>query len=523
MSILSRGALKAELLQKLGRSFSKGWLSARNLLASGSWSLHSESVFAFSHPKHDSSELTLSFASHSASRNPKSASSPSSFGLSDSHSALRNPKSASYPLRKICVLGLGYIGLPTAAVLAMSGLKVLGVDVNPSVIQTLSHGKLHIEEPGLGKLVEEAFKSERMSVAGEPQPADAFIICVPTPLTAEKTADLSYVVSASEAIVPYLRAGNLVIIESTIPPGTSRDVVAPILERSGIDVGSADSEIHLVHCPERVIPGQVIREITSNDRVIGGMSYVAAERARELYGLFVEGEMHLTDATTAEMVKLMENTFRDVNIALANELARISETLRLNAWEIVDLANHHPRVHLHRPGPGVGGHCLPIDPWFIVEKAAGRAQLISTARNVNDGQPVMVAQLVQEMLAGIKSPRVVLLGEAYKENVDDARESPTRALVPLLEGNGIEVIILDPHTRHGSWNAKETTEAFVNTDLIVLMCAHAEFLQLDAERVGSRMRNRFFLDTRGAFSFDEWRAAGFSCRLLGDGRSMANQ
>ncbi|MFC2108290.1 nucleotide sugar dehydrogenase [Candidatus Bipolaricaulota bacterium] len=426
-------------------------------------------------------------------------------------------------MRKICVLGLGYIGLPTAAVLATSGLDVVGVDTDSSVLQTLRRGELHIEEPGLRTMVEAASKSGRLSLEEKPEPADTFIICVPTPLTTEKTADLSYVVSASEAIVPHLRAGNLVIVESTIPPGTSRDLVAPILEKSGLTVGPGHHEILLVHCPERVIPGQVVREIISNDRVIGGTSHTAAERAQELYSRFVEGELHLTDATTAEMVKLIENTFRDVNIALANELARVSEMLGLNAWEIIDLANHHPRVHLHHPGPGVGGHCLPIDPWFIVEKASGQAQLIQTARSVNDGQPALVAKLVQETLVGIDRPRVVLLGEAYKENVDDARESPTRDLVPLLEANGIEVMILDPHTRRGSWKAGEIDVACQNADLVVLMCAHSEFLELEAESIGSRMRNRLLLDTRAALNLDTWRASGFSCRLLGNGRRITDQ
>ena len=447
----------------------------------------------------------------------------SSLGLPSSHSAFRNPKSASSPLLKVCVLGLGYIGLPTAAVLATSGLDVVGVDTNANVLETLRRGELHIEEPGLRTVVEAATESGHLSFSDTPEAADAFIICVPTPLTSEKTADLSYVVSASEGIVPCLRPGNLVIIESTIPPGTTRDLVAPILERSGIDVGSADSDIHLVHCPERVIPGQVIREITSNDRVIGGTSHAASERARDLYAQFVEGKLHLTDATTAEMVKLMENTFRDVNIALANELARVSETLGLNAWEIIDLANHHPRVHLHRPGPGVGGHCLPIDPWFIVEKASGQAQLIRTARNVNDGQPALVAKLVQEMLVGIDHPRIVLLGEAYKENVDDPRESPTRALAPLLATNGIEVLIVDPYTQSGSWKAGGIDAACEQADLLVLMCAHSEFLGLKAESIGSRMRNRLLLDTRAALNLGAWRSAGFACRLLGNGRCTASQ
>lgn len=446
----------------------------------------------------------------------------SSFDPPASYSAIRNPESASSPLRKICVLGLGYIGLPTAAVLATSGLEVVGVDTNPKVVETLRRGELHIEEPGLRMLLEAAQRSGRLTIADRPEPADAFIICVPTPLAAEKKADLSYVASASEGIVSCLRPGDLVIIESTIPPGTTRDLVSPILERSGIPVGEGKNELLLVHCPERVIPGQVMREIISNDRVIGGTSHAASERARDLYSRFVEGDLHLTDATTAEMVKLIENTFRDVNIALANELARVSEMLGLNVWEIIDLANHHPRVNLHRPGPGVGGHCLPIDPWFIVEKASGQAQLVSTARNVNDRQPAFVAQIIQSMIVGIDCPRVVLLGEAYKENVDDSRESPTTKLIPLLEASSIEAVIVDPYTRCGSWNAGGIKAAAENADLLVLMCAHSEFLELDAESIGSHMRNRLLLDTRAALDLDAWRTVGFTCRLLGNGHRTAS-
>jgi len=421
-------------------------------------------------------------------------------------------------IHRVCVVGLGYIGLPTAAVLATSGFEVVGVDNNPEVVEALQRGELHIQEPGLRTLVEAARSSGRLSIARALEHADAFIVCVPTPLTPERTADLSCVISASEAIVPCLQAGDLVIIESTIPPGTTQEVVAPILERSGLVVGSGGDGLLLVHCPERVIPGQIVREIISNDRLIGGTSRMAAERACELYGRFAEGQLLITDAATAEFVKLVENTFRDVNIALVNELARVSEMLGLDVREVIELANHHPRVRLHQPGPGVGGHCLPIDPWFIVEKAAGQAELIGTARRVNDGQPEYVAWLVRRMLAGVDQPRVVLLGAAYKEDVDDTRESPTARTAPLLEAEGIEVRVVDPHTQREEWSKERLLNASKGADLVVLMCAHAEFLALDADSIGSVMRSRNLLDTRAALNLELWRSAGFTCHVLGNGR-----
>ena len=268
--------------------------------------------------------------------------------------------------QKICVLGLGYIGLPTASTFATHNLQVIGVDVNPEVVETLRGGRLHIQEPGLRNVVQEALRSGNLEIHSSPKPADAFIIAVPTPFYDDKRADMRFVISAAEAIVPFLKPGNLVVLESTSPPRTTVDLVAPILEKSGLKAGS---DFLLGYSPERVLPGQILRELIENARVIGGINLKSAEAGRDLYSVFVRGEIRLTDATTAEMVKLMENTYRDVNIAISNEFAHLSDRFGIDVWEAISIANLHPRVNILSPGPGVGGHCISVDPWFLVEAA----------------------------------------------------------------------------------------------------------------------------------------------------------
>jgi len=292
---------------------------------------------------------------------------------------------------KICVIGLGYIGLPTASMFAASGIKVIGVDVNQEIIRTLSVGGLHIHEPGLKTIVDQAFSSGNMSVSLQPEEADAFIIAVPTPFYDNKKADMRFVTAATESILPYLRKGNLVILESTSPPQTTNELVKPILEKTGL---SAGTDFLLCYSPERVLPGQILKELVENTRVIGGIKSQSAEAGRDLYRIFVKGEIILTDTTTAEMVKLMENTYRDVNIAIANEFSRLADCFGVNVWEAIEIANLHPRVKILNPGPGVGGHCISVDPWFFVETAPDLAQLIAMARRVNDSQPEFVVSLV---------------------------------------------------------------------------------------------------------------------------------
>jgi len=299
--------------------------------------------------------------------------------------------------QKICVLGLGYIGLPTASTFATHGLQVVGVDTNSHVIETLRSGNIHIYEPGLQTVIESALTSGNLTISFRPEEADAFLIAVPTPFYEDKQgeydgrkyrlADMRAVISATEAILPYLRKGNLVILESTSPPRTTVDLIKPILEKSGLKAGV---DFHLCYSPERVLPGQILRELTENARVVGGITPDSAKAGHALYAIFVKGEIIETDATTAEMVKLMENTTRDVNIAIANEFSRLAEKFGVDVWEAIRLANLHPRINILSPGPGVGGHCISVDPWFFVETAPELTPLIYHARQVNDAQPYAV-------------------------------------------------------------------------------------------------------------------------------------
>lgn len=417
-------------------------------------------------------------------------------------------------MNKVCVLGLGYIGLPTAGVLATHGFKVIGVDVNERVVAKVQRGEPHIKEPGLRTLVEAAVKSGNLTPRTEPEEADVFIIAVPTPVTNDKRADLSFVKAAAESVVSVLRNGNLVVLESTCPPGTTRDVLIPILARSGLKVGE---EIYLAHCPERVLPGRILKELIENDRVIGGIDRESAEKARELYSTFVEGKIYLTDATTAEMVKLVENTYRDVNIALANELAIICEKLDIDAWKVIKLANKHPRVNLHKPGPGVGGHCLPVDPWFIVEKFPEEARLMRLSREINDGQPRHVFELIAEMTQHIQLPKVAILGLSYKGNVDDTRESPTWELLRLLEESGYVVALHDPHVDSDKVELAILEEAVQGADCAVIMADHEEFMYLDPVELGKLMRTKQIIDTRNILNLEKWRGMGFRVRILGRG------
>ena len=417
-------------------------------------------------------------------------------------------------MQTICVLGLGYIGLPTASVLATSGHRVLGVDVSAKVVATVNQGNIHIEEPGLHTVVRAAIQSGNLRAALEPEVADIYIVAVPTPLNEDKTADMSFVRRAAESIVPHLRRGALVILESTSPPGTCEELLKPILEQSGLRVGE---DIYLAHCPERVLPGRILKELIENDRVIGGCDKASAERARELYAGFVEGEIFLTDATTAEMVKLAENTFRDVNIALANEMALICERRGVDFWEMARYANRHPRVNIHSAGPGVGGHCISVDPWFLVEKDPEQAQLIRLARSRNDGMPRHVADAILAFLTGIEAPKVALLGLAYKGNVDDMRESPALAVLALLGEAGIDVGVYDPHVRHGGAPWHDLEAALDGADCVVLLTDHADYRELTPEYAAARMRTTRLYDTRNQLDHASWQAAGFTVHVLGRG------
>lgn len=421
---------------------------------------------------------------------------------------------------KVCVMGLGYIGLPTAAVLATNGFQVIGVDVNSSIIDTLNNGDIHIKEPGLRTMVQGAYKLGNLVAQSDPEQADIFFICVPTPITSAKKADLGYVIAAAEAIVPFLRPNNLVVLESTVPPGTTTNVVVPVLRRSGLTVsnGAGPTDLFVAYCPERVLPGNIIKEIIANNRIIGGVTPEAAEQAKAIYKRFVEGDLYLTDATTAELVKLSENTFRDVNIALANELADICEELGVDVWEVIQLANRHPRVNLHSPGPGVGGHCISVDPWFLIEAASEIARLIKLSREINDERPLVVVDKIKEMTKIIPDPKVVILGVAYKGNVDDVRESPAIHVIRALEKAGYRLGIVDPHVRSFPWELSGVEEAFSGADLVVLLTDHEKFRDLLPEKLGCLMRKRQLLDTRHFLDHKSWRESGFLVVQLGSGR-----
>ena len=421
--------------------------------------------------------------------------------------------------KKICVLGLGYIGLPTASTFAAHGVQVVGVDVNQRVVEVLRNGDIHIHEPGLRTLVQAAFHSENLRVTDQPEPADAFIVAVPTPITPEKKADMQYVVAATESIVPHLRAGNLVMLESTSPPRTTVDLLVPILERSGLKAGE---DFFLAYSPERVLPGKILQELIENARVIGGINDLSAEAGRDLYSLFVRGEILLADATTAEMVKLMENTYRDTNIALANEFSRLGLHHGVDIWRAIEIANLHPRVNILKPGPGVGGHCVSVDPWFLVEGAPELTPLIRQAREVNDAQPENVIALIEETLGDLKGKQITALGLSYKPDVDDLRESPAIEIVRALVRKGAEVLFYEPFAQgaevDGARGAPSLEEAFQGSEAIILLVDHKIFHDLDPKWVAGFLKAKTAIDACGAWDRQVWRDAGFQIRVLGVGK-----
>ncbi len=415
---------------------------------------------------------------------------------------------------KICVIGLGYIGLPTSSILASNGYIVNGYDVSSKVVEVINSGNSHVEEPGLRTLVQAAVNSGNLKAYASPQESDVYIISVPTPINEDKKADLTYIEHAAQAILPMLKKGDLIILESTSPPGTTRDTLVPILEKSNLEIGK---DLFIAHCPERVLPGKIIYELINNPRIIGGINEESAKRAEKIYKTFVEGPIYLTDATTAEMVKVMENTYRDVNIALANELAQISGELGINCWEVIKLANLHPRVNIHNPGPGVGGHCISVDPWFIVEKFSSLAKLINQARQVNDYMPEYVCSLIQKHLSVIEKPKITILGVTYKADVDDCREAPSERIIENLKKNSdYNIFIYDPHVRNYKYELSNFKDAFENCDCIVVAVDHTEFKYIDPEQLAKIVRNKLVIDTRNALDQVKWSNNDFNYILLGE-------
>lgn len=422
--------------------------------------------------------------------------------------------------RSLCVLGLGYIGLPTASTFATNGLKVIGVDTNPEIVSGLNNRQVHIFENGLNELVHKALKNGNLAVKSHPGLADAFIIAVPTPFKDGKKADLNFVISAAESIVPFLRKGNLVILESTSPPRTTIGVVAPILEKSGLQAGA---DFYLAYSPERVLPGQILDELVENARIIGGVDERSSEAGRDLYKVFVKGEIFLTDATTAEMVKLMENTYRDINIAAANEFARLADLFQVDIWEAIALANRHPRVKVLNPGPGVGGHCISVDPWFLVEAAPDAAQLIRSAREVNDSQPEYIVDFIQRKIGSLKGKRITILGLAYKADVDDLRESPAIEVALLLKKSGAQITVFEPYKTSfvidGVSTSIDLDESIKHAEVIVLLVSHQQFKTLVPTEVANLTPARVVIDTVHGWDRSDWIKAGFKFYRSGDGKN----
>lgn len=394
--------------------------------------------------------------------------------------------------KTICVIGLGYIGLPTASLLGTKGYKVHGVDTSIHVVDTINKGEIHIVEPDLDILVKSAVQSGNLTAGLEPQKADVFILAVPTPFKEYHQPDLSYVDTATRMIAPYVEAGNIIILESTSPVGTTEDVVARILREAGHDI---DKDVHVAHCPERVLPGRILTELVENDRIVGGVNKTATQKAVEFYNTFVRGKVLVTDSRTAEMAKLTENSFRDVNIAFANELSLICDNENISVWELIALANRHPRVNILQPGPGVGGHCIAVDPWFIVARAPEYSRLIRTAREVNDYKPNWVIEKVKRSAGKFKRPVIGCLGLAFKADVDDLRESPAVDIVRTLIGEDVgQVLIAEPNLPgHTEFKLQPYEEVVSAADIVLLLVDHKEFRGLRA----ANLKEKILIDTRG--------------------------
>lgn len=399
-------------------------------------------------------------------------------------------------LQKIVVMGLGYIGLPTASMLATKGHQVLGVDVNQHAVDTINSGKIHIVEPDLDILVRSAVNSGNLKAALLPEEADTFIIAVPTPFKAvadnPKAPDLSYVEAATRAIAPFVREDNLVILESTSPVGAT-DLIYRLLTEQRPEL---EGKLFVAHCPERVLPGHILRELVDNDRIVGGVNKQSAEKARELYKTFCNGSIFLTDSKTAELTKLVENSYRDVNIAFANELSLICDRLGINVWEAISLANRHPRVNILQPGPGVGGHCIAVDPWFIVSSAPEEARIIRTAREVNDAKPHWVVKRVKAKAARFKEPVIGCLGLAFKANIDDLRESPALEITRMLLSEGVgQIMACEPNVNHGfsEFPLYPLAEVIKKADILLVLVDHDEFKDVDKDV----LKEKVVIDTKG--------------------------
>ncbi len=400
-----------------------------------------------------------------------------------------NPKDT-----KVCVMGLGYIGLPTASLLATKGFKVHGVDVASNVVETINRGGIHIVEPDLDILVKSAVNSGNLTAGLTPQPSDVFIIAVPTPLREDKSPNLSYIEQAVAAIKGHVRPGNLVILESTSPVGTTNELVACALAAEGLRIGQ---DVFVAHCPERVLPGRILTELVENDRIVGGVDEESTQMAVEFYESFVRGEVLPAEAKVAEMAKLAENSFRDVNIAYANELSMICEQEKINPWDVIALANRHPRVNILNPGPGVGGHCIAVDPWFVIHRNPELAQLTLAARKINDAKPAWIIDRVRKHAERFKRPVIGCLGLAFKADVDDLRESPALDIVQELAEQDIgELLVCEPNlSQHPDFELVDVATVLARSDIVLLLVDHKPFKRIHS----SQVKEKVVIDTRGIF------------------------
>lgn len=411
------------------------------------------------------------------------------------------------PFEKVAVVGLGYIGLPTAAIMASHGIEILGVDVNPRAVEAINHGRAHFVEPALDAVLQAVVASGKLRASLVAAPAEVFLIAVPTPILPNHQPDLAYIESAVNSIAPHLQPGNLIVLESTSPVGTT-EWMARLFANKRPDLkfpqtAGEKADILIAHCPERVLPGRVIRELVENDRIIGGLSKASGKAAKALYQIFVRGECILSDSRTAELVKLTENAFRDVNIAFANELSLICDQVGTNVWEVIKLANRHPRVNILKPGPGVGGHCIAVDPWFIVSSAPDQAKLIRTAREVNDSKPHHVVSAIMRRAERFKDAVIACLGLSFKADIDDLRESPAVEIVAELAKGGVgRLLVVEPHVdelpKQLQNNVKsvelvELDVAIEAADIVVLLVDHRFFTDVEPEQ----LREKIVIDTRG--------------------------
>lgn len=418
--------------------------------------------------------------------------------------AISKLSDGTWKFDSVCVVGLGYIGLPTAAFIASKNIHVIGVDVKESFVEQINSGRVPFYEPGFADLLKQVVADGLLKAQTDTPEVDVYIVAVPTPFKEGHKVDEKFIRSASEGIAPKLRGGELVVLESTSPPGTTERMAEHILElRPDLTLEDGlDNSIYFAHCPERVLPGRIMVEMESNDRIIGGLTEQGGKMACDLYSTFAHGELLVTNAPTAEMAKLTENSFRDVNIAFANELSVICDKLGINVWELIELANHHPRVNILQPGPGVGGHCIAVDPWFIVSEVPDEARLIHTARLVNDDKPKLVMRKVLAAVADIEKPTVAFLGIAFKPDIDDLRESPSLHIVQefATAHPSIDVCVVEPNVSelpaalqldnvtHG-----ELEQSVQDADVVVLLVDHKPFKDFDQ----AKLQGKSIIDTRG--------------------------